>query len=292
MNRKSLPHFAYRRRKFADAGGKLAIYALLIAGALLSFFPFAWMVSTAFKTPEQVLALPIRWLPDPITWENFAAAWRRFDFARYFLNTLFISSTVTLLSVTICSMAGYAFARRRFWGREVIFNVLLATLTIPGAVLMTPLFLVILKLGWINKFIGIIIPFSVSVTNIFLMRQYISTIPAELEEAARIDGASDLDIWWRIILPLSKPAMATVAIFSFVGAWDGFLWPLIVLKDKEMWTLNVALGLLQMEYIAAEGSPWGVMMAGSVLVVLPLIGVFLTLQRYFMRGLTIGAVKG
>lgn len=290
MSQESVPF--YRRRQFVDAGGKLAVYALLIVGALLSFFPFAWMVSTAFKTPEQVFALPIRWLPDPLTWENFAAAWRRFDFARFFLNTVFIAASVTLLSVTFCSLAGYAFAKRRFWGHEAIFNLLLATLTIPGAVLMTPLFLVILKLGWINSFIGIIVPFCVSVTNIFLMRQYISTIPVELEEAARIDGASDLDIWRRIILPLSKPAMATVAIFSFVGAWDGFLWPLIVLKDKEMWTLNVALGLLQMEYIAAEGSPWGVMMAGSVLVVLPLIGVFLTLQRYFMSGLTIGAVKG
>ena len=282
----------YRHKQFGNAVAKLVIYVLLILGASLSFFPFAWMVSTALKTPEQVLAVPIRWLPDPLTWENFAAAWRRFDFARYFLNTTFISASVTVLSVTFCSMAGYAFARRHFWGRDVIFNLLLATLTIPGAVLMTPLFLVILKLGWINKFIGIIVPFCVSVTNIFLMRQYISTIPAELEEAARIDGASDFDIWWRIVLPLSKPAMATVAIFSFVGAWDGFLWPLIVLKEKEMWTLNVALGLLQMEYVAAEGSPWGVMMAGSVLVVLPLIGVFLTLQRYFMSGLTIGAVKG
>lgn len=290
MSQASLPF--YRRRQFGDAAGKLATYALLSLGALLSFFPFAWMVSTAFKTPEQVLALPVHWLPDPITGENFAAAWRRFDFARYFVNTLFISSAVTALSVTFCSMAGYAFAKRRFWGRDLIFNLLLATLTIPGAVLMTPLFLVILKLGWINRFIGIIVPFCVSVTNIFLMRQYISTIPVELEEAARIDGASALDVWWRIVLPLSKPAMATVAIFSFVGAWDGFLWPLIVLKEKEMWTLNVALGLLQMEYVAAEGSPWGVMMAGSVLVVLPLVGVFLTLQRYFMKGLTIGAVKG
>lgn len=282
----------YRRRRFGNALSKLATYALLTGGAILAFFPFVWMVATAFKTPPQVLAIPIQWLPDPFTWENFAAAWQRFDFGRYFLNTVFISTSVTLLSVTFCSMAGYAFARRRFRGHEAIFNLLLATLTIPGAVLMTPLFLVILKLGWINKFIGIIVPFCVSVTNIFIMRQYISTIPTEIEEAARIDGASDFSIWWRIILPLSKPAMATVAIFSFVGAWDGFLWPLIVLKDKEMWTLNVALGLLQTEYIAAEGSPWGVMMAGSLLVVLPLIGMFLTLQRYFMSGLTIGAVKG
>jgi multiple sugar transport system permease protein len=290
MSQSTIPF--YRRKQFGEATGKLATYALLVVGALIALFPFAWMVSTAFKTPEQVLALPIRWIPDPITWENFAAAWRRFAFARYFLNTAFIATSVTALSVVICSMAGYAFAKRPFWGREVIFNLLLATLTIPGAVLMTPLFLVILKLGWINKFIGIIVPFSVGVTNIFLMRQYISSIPTELEEAARMDGASDLDIWLRIIVPLSQPAMATVAIFSFVGAWDGFLWPLIVLKDKEMWTLNVALGLLQMEYIAAEGSPWGVMMASSLLVVLPLIGVFLTLQRYFMKGLTIGAVKG
>ncbi|MBM4461433.1 MAG: carbohydrate ABC transporter permease [Chloroflexi bacterium] len=177
-------------------------------------------------------------------------------------------------------------------GKELIFNLLLATTTIPGAVLMTPLFIIILKLGMLNKFIGIIIPFCVGVSNIFLMRQYISTLPSELEEAARIDGASELGIWWRIILPLSVPAAATVAIFSFVGAWDGFLWPLIVLKNKEMWTLNVALGLLQSEYIASEASPWGILMAGSVVVTLPLVGMFLLLQRYFMRGLVLGAIKG
>jgi multiple sugar transport system permease protein len=290
MSSTSVPFF--RRRRFGEAFGRTLIYLVLILGAALAFFPFAWMISTALKTSEQVLAVPIRWLPDPVTWENFAAVWLRFDFARFFFNTLVISISVTVLSVLFSSMAGYAFAKRRFWGRDVTFNLLLATMTIPGAVLMAPLFLVILRLGWINSFTGIIVPFSVSVMNIFLMRQYISTIPSELEEAARIDGATDFGIWWHIIVPLSKPAMATVAIFSFVGAWDGFLWPLIVLKDKSMWTLNVALGLLQTEYIAAEGSPWGVMMAGSLLVVLPLIGVFLTLQRYFIKGLTVGGMKG
>ncbi|MBK9121506.1 MAG: carbohydrate ABC transporter permease [Chloroflexi bacterium] len=283
---------AIARDKRGSNSQKRVVYALLIFGAVVASFPFFWMLVTAFKTPEQVLAVPMRWIPDPITTENFETAFRRFDFVRYFLNTLFIAASVTGLSVVICSLAGYAFAKKRFWGRDIIFNILLATLTIPGAVLMVPLFQVILNLGWINSFVGIIIPFCVSVTNIFLMRQYISTIPSELEEAARIDGASEIGIWWRIILPLSKPAIATVAIFSFVGAWDGFLWPLIVLKQKEMWTLNVALGLLQSEFIAAEGSPWGVMMAGSILVILPLIGVFLSLQRYFLSGLTIGAVKG
>lgn len=281
-----------RNNSLRKSWRKSIVYACLIIGAAVSSFPFFWMVSTALKTPEQVLAIPIRWIPDPMTLENFEAAFRRFDFLRYFLNTLFISASVTILSVIICSLAGYAFAKKRFWGRDIIFNILLATLTIPGAVLMVPLFQVILNLGWINSYVGIIVPFCVSVTNIFLMRQYISTIPSELEEAARIDGASEIGIWWRIILPLSKPAIATVAIFSFVGAWDGFLWPLIVLKQKEMWTLNVALGLLQSEFIAAEGSPWGIMMAGSILVILPLIGVFLSLQRYFLSGLTIGAVKG
>jgi multiple sugar transport system permease protein len=279
---------AYFRRR----SGIALVYLALIMGAGVSLLPFAWMISTAFKTPQQVHAIPIRWLPDPVTLENFAAVWLRFDFARFFANTFFISASVTVLSVLFSSMAGYAFAKRRFLGRELTFSMLLATMTIPGAVLMTPLFLVILRLGWINNFVGIIVPFSVTVMNIFLMRQYISTIPTELEEAARIDGASDFGIWWRIIVPLSKPAMATVAIFSFVGAWDGFLWPLIVLKDRSMWTLNVALGLLQREYIAAEGSPWGVMMAASLMIVLPLIGVFLTLQRYFIKGLTVGGTKG
>ena len=280
---------SYRLSKLS---GRVLIYTFLILGGLVSFFPFAWMVSTSFKTPAQALNLPIRWIPDPVTWVNYQSVWARFNFARYFSNTMIISVSVTVLSVVFCSLAGYAFAKKRFWGRELIFNLLLATMTIPGAVLMTPLFIIILKLGMLNKFLGIIIPFCVGVSNIFLMRQYISTIPSELEEAARIDGAGELTIWWRIIVPLSVPAAATVAIFSFVGAWDGFLWPLIVLKNKEMWTLNVALGLLQSEYIASEASPWGILMAGSLVVTLPLVVVFLLLQRYFMRGLVIGAVKG
>jgi multiple sugar transport system permease protein len=280
---------SYRLQRHA---ARAVVYVLLAVGGVASFFPFAWMVSTSFKTPAQALSLPIRWIPTPLTWENYASVWARFNFARYFANTLLIALAVTVLSVAFCSLAGYAFAKKRFWGKELIFNLLLATMTIPGAVLMTPLFIIILKLGMLNKFIGIIIPFCVGVSNIFLMRQYISTIPSELEEAARIDGASELAIWWRIILPLSVPAAATVAIFSFVGAWDGFLWPLIVLKNKEMWTLNVALGLLQSEYIASEASPWGILMAGSVVVTLPLVGMFLLLQRYFMRGLVLGAIKG
>lgn len=280
---------SYRLSKLS---GRVLIYTFLILGGLASFFPFAWMISTSFKTPAQALSLPIRWIPNPLTWESYQSVWARFNFARYFTNTMIISVSVTVLSVVFCSLAGYAFAKKRFWGRELIFNLLLATMTIPGAVLMTPLFIIILKLGMLNKFLGIIIPFCVGVSNIFLMRQYISTIPSELEEAARIDGAGELTIWWRIIVPLSVPAAATVAIFSFVGAWDGFLWPLIVLKNKEMWTLNVALGLLQSEYIASEASPWGILMAGSLVVTLPLVVMFLLLQRYFMRGLVIGAVKG
>lgn len=279
-----------RRSQRALARG--LVYACLIAGGLGSFFPFAWMISTSLKTPPQALSLPVRWIPDPVTLQNYESVWARFNFARYFANTLFISVSVTVLSVVICSLAGYAFAKKRFWGRETLFNMLLATMTIPGAVLMTPLFTIILRLGLINTFIGIIIPFCVGVSNIFLMRQYITTIPTDLEEAARVDGASELGIWWRVILPLSVPAAATVAIFSFVGAWDGFLWPLIVLKNKQMWTLNVALGLLQGEYIASEASPWGILMAGSLVVTLPLVVVFILLQRYFMQGLVLGAVKG
>jgi len=260
---------------------------------LVALLPIVWGISSSLKGRSELYKTMPSLLPKHPILDNYIwVIGQMGNVPQYFRNSAIVSFGTVAMVVLLASLAGYAFARRRFWGRELIFNVLLATLTIPGAVLMTPLFLIILKLGWINKFIGIIVPFSVSVTNIFLMRQYISTLPIELEESARIDGASDFTIWWRIILPLSKPAMTTVAIFSFVGAWDGFLWPLIVLKDKTMWTLNVALGLLQQEYIAAEGSPWGVMMAGSLLVVLPLIGVFLTLQRYFMSGLTIGAVKG
>jgi multiple sugar transport system permease protein len=281
-----------RNKRFQDKLLKAGAYFLLVVGSILCLFPFAWMISTALKTPPQIMAVPIQWLPSPWTLENFATALQRFDFARYFGNSMLVAGLTTVLSVIITSLAGYAFAKRKFAGKEGLFNFLLATMTIPGAVLMPPLFLILLGLGWINHYVGVIVPFCVGVSNIFIMRQFISTIPSELEDAARIDGASEIGIWLRIILPLSRPAMATVAIFSFVGAWDGFLWPLIVLKDKNMWTLNVALGLLQMEYTSAEASPWGVMMAASLLTTLPLILIFLFFQRYLLSGLTLGAVKG
>lgn len=281
-----------RNKRFQDKLLRTGAYFLLIVGSILCLFPFAWMISTAFKSPPQIMAVPIQWLPSPWTLENFTTALQRFDFARYFGNSMLIASLTTVLSVIITSLAGYAFAERKFVGKEGLFNFLLATMTIPGAVLMPPLFLILLRLGWINHYVGVIVPFCVGVSNIFIMRQFISTIPSELEDAARIDGASEIGIWLRIILPLSRPAMATVGIFSFVGSWDGFLWPLIVLKDKDMWTLNVALGLLQMEYTSAEASPWGVMMAASLLTTLPLILIFLFFQRYFLSGLTLGAVKG
>lgn len=281
-----------RNKRFQDKLLRAGAYFLLVVGSILCLFPFAWMISTAFKSPPQIMAVPIQWLPSPWTLGNFATALQRFDFARYFGNSMLIAGLTTVLSVIITSLAGYAFAKRKFVGKEGLFNFLLATMIIPGAVLMPPLFLILLGLGWINHYVGVIVPFCVGVSNIFIMRQFISTIPSELEDAARIDGASEIGIWLRIILPLSRPAMATVAIFSFVGSWDGFLWPLIVLKDKNMWTLNVALGLLQMEYTSAEASPWGVMMAASLLTTLPLILIFLFFQRYFLSGLTLGAVKG
>jgi len=246
------------------------------------------MLSTSFKDRNQAVTLPIRWIPDPFTLENYRHVWEGIDLARNFANSLIVSSSVTVLMLITCSMAGYAFAKKSFWGKEALFTLLIGTMTIPGFVMLVPLFLLIIRLGWYDQLIGVIIPFCAGVFGIFLMRQFISTIPDELLDAARVDGASELVIWWRIVLPLSRPALATLAIFTFQGNWNAFLWPLILLDSKDKWTLMLALVRYGREY----STEWPLLMAGVVIAILPLFVVFLALQRYFFRGITVGAVKG
>jgi len=239
---------------------------------------------------KRAIDLAIRWLPDPWTLQNYLDIWYGIDLARNFTNSLIVSLAVTGLMLVTCSMAGYAFAKKQFWGKELIFTLLIGTMTIPGFVMLVPLFLLIIRLGWYNQLIGVIIPFSAGVFGIFLLRQFISTIPDELLDAARIDGASELDIWWRIIIPLSKPALATLAIFTFQGNWNAFLWPLILLDSKDKWTLMLAL--VRYNQDIPMQVEWARLMAGVTVAVLPLMLIFLILQRYFFRGITLGAVKG
>ncbi len=268
------------------------IYTILAAGAVICLLPFLWMFSTSLKTVAQAMAIPIQWIPRPPTLTSYFVAWSKMEFNRYFFNTVFVASSVTLFTVFSCALAGYAFAKKKFFAKELIFNLLIGTMTIPGMVLMIPLFIIIMKLGMLDKLIGLVIPFSSSVFGLFLMRQYISTIPSELEEAARIDGCSEFGIFWRIILPLCKPAIAALAIFTFQGNWNAFIMPLVILNSREKYTLSLALAQFQLEMVAGEAAPWTHLMAGSMLMIVPIIIVFLCLQRYFIKGLVMGAVKG
>jgi multiple sugar transport system permease protein len=267
---------------------RLLLYAALAAGAALTLVPLVWMVSASFMPTGQASALPPRLLPEEVTLAHYADLFTRLHVARYFLNSTLIAVAVTLLSLLLNSMAGYAFAKFRFKGRDRLFKLLLGALVIPAQVAMLPLFLLLKQLGVINTYWGVILPGMASIFGIFLIRQYALSIPGSLLDAARIDGAGEFRIYWSLVLPLIKPILVTLAIFTFMGTWNDFMWPLIVLTDNDMYTLPVALAILSGEHV----QDLELMMAGSVLTVLPVLVVFIALQRYYLEGITLGSVKG
>jgi multiple sugar transport system permease protein len=274
--------------KTIRAGGALLGTAAALAVALSMILPFLWMLSTSLMGELEVYQFPPRFFPSTFRWSNFAEAMALQPFARYFLN----SAIVALLSVAgqllFCSMAAYAFARLRFKGRETLFRLYLATMMIPAMVTLLPAFLLIVRFGWMNTYWALVAPSVSSVWGIFLLRQFFLTIPRDLEDAARIDGASELAIFWRIILPLSKPALATLAIFAFMGSWKDFLWPLIVTNRSDMRTVEVGIANFSSMY----QTDWPHQMAAAVVVMLPVVLVFFFAQKYFVRGITTTGIKG
>jgi multiple sugar transport system permease protein len=270
---------------------RLAIWVVngLLAGlAAVSLFPLLWMVSVSFMPPGASSTLPTPVLPTSFTLDNYRNLFGSIGMGRYVLNSLGIALLGTVISVTFNVMAGYAFAKLRFRGRDAIFATLLGALVIPGQVAMLPLFLMLKPLGLINTYAGAVVPLMASVFGIFLVRQFARGIPDDLLEAARIDGASEFRIFLTIIVPVLKPVLATLAIFSFLGSWNDFMWPLIVLTDDVRHTLPVALAGLSREHVQDNE----LMMAGSVVTVMPVLIVFLALQRQYMAGLMAGSVKG
>lgn len=261
--------------------GRVLSYAIVTLGAVVMVAPFLWMLSTSFKGGGAIFDYPPSWIPDPLTFDNFREVWTVVDFDRYLFNSLFIAVCVTFGEVLTSALAAYAFARLRFPGRDAVFLMYLATLMIPGQVTIIPNFILMRYMGWINTYQGLIIPTAFTAFGTFLLRQYFLSIPRELEEAARVDGASYFEVWWRIIMPLASPAIATLGVFSFMGAWNSFLWPFIMVSTSDMRTLTVALRSLQSEY----GTEWGMMMAGSLIAMLPMLIIFLFAQRYFVRGI-------
>ncbi|MDR1075772.1 MAG: carbohydrate ABC transporter permease [Xanthomonadaceae bacterium] len=266
----------------------VAVNLCLLLLALVSLAPLLWMLSVSFMPAGQASGFPPPLLPTDATLENYRELFARGGMGGYFLNSVLVSCSVTLLSLLFNAMAGYAFAKLKFRGRERTFQILLAALVVPGQVAMLPLFLVMKQLGLVNSFGGVIVPGMATVFGIFLVRQYARSIPDELLEAARIDGAGEMRIFFQIVLPMLKPVLVTLTIFTFMAAWNDFMWPLIVLTDQEHYTLPVALAALSREHIQDVE----MMMAGAVVTVLPVLLLFLLLQRYYIQGLLLGSVKG
>jgi multiple sugar transport system permease protein len=266
----------------------LWVNAGLFLLAVLTLFPLLWMVSASFMPAGSANTLPPPLLPKHPTFEHYVALFTRLDLLRNFLNSLLISTVTTVLSIFINALAGYAFAKLRFAGRDPIFSLLVAGLVVPAQVGMLPLFLMVRGLGLVNTPWGVMIAALASIFGIFMIRQYALSIPDELLDAARVDGASEFLIFRRIVLPLLRPILVTLAAFSFLGTWNDFLWPLIVLSDERKFTLPVALASLVGEHVQDTE----LMMAGAVVTVIPVLLLFLVLQRSYIRGVLMGSVKG
>ncbi len=267
---------------------KFFIYSILIAAALFCLLPLIWMVSASLMRPGESSVFPPKFFPNKITFMQYQNLFSRLNIAKYFLNSIIVSVGITAISLFFNSMAGFAFAKYRFAGKKNLFKLLLSFMIIPAQVTMLPLFLMLKYMGLINTYMAVIIPGMASVFGIFLIRQYLLAIPDSLIEAAKIDGASDLQIYFSLILPLAKPILITLAIFSFMGAWNDFLWPLISMTSDSMYTLPVALANLMGEH----NQDTELMMAGSVVTIIPIVIVFLALQKHYIKGIMLGSVKG
>ncbi len=279
----------------AKARPKVAVVTLvgtfLIAlGALAMLIPFAWMLSTSLKPSNALLTLPPRLVPAEPTLEPYRQVITSFPMMRVFFNSTVVAIATTLGQLVLASMSGYAFARFRFPGRDLLFYLYLATLMVPFAVTVTPLFIIVKTLGWTNSYAGLIVPPMFSAFGTFLMRQFFLSLPAELEEAATLDGASTLMTFLRVIVPISGPAFATLGIFSFMASWNSFLWPLLIVSNHDYMTLPLALSTLQGLYPGQ--TQWNLVMAGTVISVIPMIVVFLLAQRWVIEGVTASGLKG
>ncbi len=271
------------------------IHLILISVSLLSIFPFIWLISTSLKgNAENIFAYPPQLIPSDFTFANYVGVWKKVNFLGYFLNSMIAAVATVVLNLILSSMAGYPLARMEFNGKKTAFFAILATIMIPFQAIMLPVYLITLKLHLVDSvnnfagYVGLIMPFAVSAFGIFLMRQAFLTIPKEMEEAAIVDGCSVFQLFWKVLMPMVKPSLAVLAIFTFIGSWGEFLWPSIVLTKEAMYTLPVGVNNLQGMF----SSNWRFIAAGSFLSIIPILIFFLSMQRYFISGENEGAVKG
>lgn len=282
-------------KNFKSISRGFFIHATLIIVSLLSIFPFLWLLSTALKgNSENIFQYPPVFFPQEPTLANFKGVWNQIPFMLYFLNSMVVAGFTVLLNLILSALAAYPLARMEFRGKKTIFYATLATIMIPFQAIMLPVYLIVLKLHMVDSVnsvmgsLGLILPFAVNAFGIFLMRQAFLAIPKEMEEAAFVDGCSVFQIWWKILLPMVKPTLAVLAIFTFIGSWGEFLWPSIVLTKKALYTLPVGVNDLQGMFSAN----WRFIAAGSIIATIPILVFFIAMQRYFISGENDGAVKG
>jgi len=270
--------------------GTAAKYTILIGTAVLLVFPFVWMIDASLMTSGEIQSRPPVWLPKSPQFSNYPELLDNLPLGRFYLNSLIVTGATVIGVLFTSSLAGYAFAKYQFPGRTILFYMILATLMIPTFVTLIPVFYIVRQLGWIDSYAGLILPGISSAYGIFFMRQFIYSIPDELIDAARIDGAAELRIYWRIVLPLTKPALATLGTFVFIGSWNSFLWPLLVVNSRDLYT--VPLGLNSLRTFAAEARSLHLLVSGTVLSVIPTLILFVFLQRYFIQGIALSGLKG
>ena len=276
------------RSRLPGLAAQAVAYVILAAWALISLVPVYWMVSSAFKTQAENVTIPPQWIPNPPVLDNFIRIMSNAYFGRWFLNSLVVAAVITAAQLVLNSMAGYSFAKMRYPGRMLIFWVLLSMLMVPGLVTLIPLFVLATQFKLQDTYWILIVPHMASIWGVFLMKQFMQTLPSSLFDAARIDATTEWGIYWKIVVPLARPALAVLGIFTFVGEWNSFFWWLLFTNSQHMRNLQVGLTYYRYE----NQIEWGPIMAGTVLAALPVVAIFFAFQRHFMRGLTIGAVKG
>lgn len=267
----------------------IGTYVLLVAIALVMLLPLLWLVSTSIKSPtEDIFQFPPQFLPERPTWQNFQTVWQTHPFARYLFNSTLVAVLTVGCNLLFCSLAAYPLARLQFRGRDLIFTLIVATILIPFQIVMIPLYVLAVRLGLRNTYLGLIFPAIASAFGIFLLRQAFQGVPKELEEAGRMDGCTELGLWWHVMLPAIRPALVTLAIFVFIGAWSDFLWPLILLDRPELYTLPLGVATLA----SAFSLDWRLIAAGSVISIAPILLLFLVMQRYILPTDTGSGLKG
>ena len=267
---------------------RLLSYTILMLFAVLTLLPLYWIGVSAFQPPSVVISFPPSLYPSPPTWINFARLFNSSLILRWLLNSMIVTAAITLSHVFLGTLAGYTLAKKRFPGRQVIFWTVISLMLVPRQLTIIPLYAMIIRLDWVNTYKALIVPALIGPFSIFLMKQFLQTLPSELMDAARIDGCSEWGVFRRVVLPLAKPGMGVLGIFTFMGTWNEFLWPLIVTNSTSMMTLQIGLNSLQNSFY----TDYGLLMAGAAVSAVPMIIVFIMFQPYFVRSVTIGAIKG